>query len=172
MLWRTGCAAVVTPLAALHIACSPTPELPEDPYARCVDLGELALVADSRLDALRRMETRVLELGGDTLLFGERGRSGRLADSPEEIVQRRNKLLAVAEAGGDAQPAAEIASEQIEESEASEAEAADVRQPAAKITAEEIQDSPGELWYYGAALRCELASPPTQPGLGGEPSPR
>jgi hypothetical protein len=34
---------------------------------------------------------RVLELGGDTLLFGVRGRAGRLSDSPDEITERRSR---------------------------------------------------------------------------------
>jgi hypothetical protein len=77
------------------------------------------------------MRARVLQLGGDTLLFGERGRSGRLRDVPPEIVQRRNEILEAAEPNGGRRRAAEMPTEQI---------------PA----------SPGELWYYGAALRCNL----------------
>ena len=75
------------------------------------------------------MRLHVLELGGDTLLFGERGRSGRVRYVPEEIVERRNQLLAPAEA-------------------------ADGQQPIAETSTDAIQASPGDLWYYGAALRC------------------
>jgi hypothetical protein len=94
-----------------------------------VDLGDLSLSAYSRSDAEVRMKTRVLELGGDTLLFGERGRSGRLNNVPEEIVERRNELLAIA---ATAAP----------------------RRPVAASGTDPSVGGPGELWYYGAALRC------------------
>jgi hypothetical protein len=130
MLRRIARAAAVGPLAVLHIACSATLNLTEDPYANCTDLGDLSLLSRGRLDAETRMMERVRELGGDTLLFGERGRSGRLSDVPREIVERRNELLAVAEVDAGQQPTLE---ELVDPSQAS---------------------SGAELWYYGAALRC------------------
>jgi hypothetical protein len=74
------------------------------------------------------MEARVLELGGDTLIFGERGRPERL-DVPQEIVERRNELNSTEPNGS--QP----------------------RIP--KISMDQIPTPQGELWYYGAALRCK-----------------
>ena len=130
MLRRLACAAVVVQLAVLDVACSPTPKLAaDDPYAHCDDLGDLLLSSGSRSDAESRMRAQVLELGGDTLLFGERGRSGRLRNVPPEIAQRRDELIAVAQANA-------------------------ARQPAPETSADQIQPAPGALWYYGAALRC------------------
>jgi hypothetical protein len=117
-------------LAAIPIACTRTLELAAaDPYAHCADLGDLSLSSRSRSDAELWMRARVLELGGDTLLFGERGRSGRLRDVPEEIVKRRSELIAVASANA-------------------------VRRSDAETPTASTQAAPGELWYYGAALRC------------------
>ena len=101
MLGRT---TAVMSLAVIHIACSATSAVTAgDRYANCTDLGDLSLLSTSRDDAERQMRVRVLELGGDTLLFGVRGRTGRLIDSPEEIVERRSRLMA---------PAANSAAEQ------------------------------------------------------------
>lgn len=76
------------------------------------------------------MKAQVLELGGDTLLFGERGRAQRVRSVPSEIVERRNELLTVDQRDGAAQPAAEVPSD-----------------PPSAVAS-------GALWYYGAALRC------------------
>jgi hypothetical protein len=72
---------------------------------------------------------RVLELDGDTLLFGERGRSARVSDVPQEITRRRDELVTQAQAPHG----------QTEDGAA--ASAADGQ-------------ASGELWYYGAPLRC------------------
>lgn len=126
-------------LAALQAACS-TPA-PLDRYANCTDLGTLALPAFSRLDAEQRMRVRVEELGGDILLFGERGRSALIDEVPAEIAQRRDEL-------GVAATNAEIS--------------APAPRPVESIGgAQPVVDEPTEdphtateLWYYGAALRC------------------
>jgi hypothetical protein len=123
---RSGALAL---LAIIHVACTRTLVFGADPYADCTDLGDLVLSAYSRADAEARMKAQVLELGGDTLLFGERGRSGRTAVVPEEIVERRNELVIAIEADGTEAPSDELAQDQV---------------PAPA----------GELWYYGAALRC------------------
>src|SRR5688500_440583 len=95
MLRAIARTTTLVPLAVIHIACSATREFAaDDPYANCVDLGSLSVQSFSRADAERAMLARVLELGGDTLLFGERGRSQRLSDAPDEIVARRNQRLA------------------------------------------------------------------------------
>lgn len=122
-------AAPVIVLALLGAACSRTSLIAEGPYAGCRNLGDLTVVSASRAEAEQRMRTRVRELGGDTLLFGERGRAARMNAVPEEILARRRELVtaprrnhdrpAVADAGGTSDAAA-----------------------------------PGELWYYGAALQC------------------
>jgi hypothetical protein len=124
----TRCASVAA-LAALHVACSQALEIAADPYAHCVDLGDLALLSHNRADAEARMKAQVLELGGDTLLFGERGRSGRTAVVPQEIVERRNELVTGVES---------------------------TRSPFPSdgLTPDPLSSPPGELWYYGAALRC------------------
>jgi hypothetical protein len=75
------------------------------------------------------MKAQVLELGGDTLLFGERGRSGRTTVVPPEIDERRTALVTGVEAIPN-QP------------------------PSEGLTPDQVQTPPGELWYYGAALRC------------------
>jgi hypothetical protein len=124
-------AAACVLLAVLHIACSPTPELAADPYAHCEDLGDLALQSYSRADAELRMKAQVLELGGDLLLFGERGRSGRTIVVPAEIVERRTELVTGVESTGGPPPSD-------------------------GVTPDQITTPPGELWYYGAALRCNV----------------
>jgi hypothetical protein len=154
---RTYRAAAVIALSMLLIACSATQVVyGDDPYARCIDLGDLALSSNSRADAQRRMVARVVELGGDTLLFGERGRTGRLAEVPEEIVERRSGLLAEDEVL-DPQPAVAITTVAAPEAEAVAAqEAAGDPQRAGRAVVEEIEESSGDLWYYGAALRCDV----------------
>jgi hypothetical protein len=142
----------------LLMACSATQVVyGDDPYARCIDLGDLALSSSSREDAQRRMVARVVELGGDTLLFGERGRTGRLAAVPEEIVERRSGLLAEDEL--EPQPAVAITTVAAPEPEAEAVaarEAAGDPQRAGRAVVEEIEESSGDLWYYGAALRCDV----------------
>jgi hypothetical protein len=115
--------------AVLHVACSQTLELSADPYAHCKDLGDLALLSDNRTDAETRMKAQVLELGGDLLLFGERGRSGRTIVVPPEIDERRTELVTGIESAR-SQPSSD------------------------GVTPDQIATPPGELWYYGAALRC------------------
>jgi hypothetical protein len=112
-----------------------------DRYAHCTDLGTLAFPAWSRLDAEQQMRARVEELGGDTLLFGERGRSALIDEVPAEIAQRRDEL-------GVAATNTEIS--------------APAQRPIESIGgAQPLLDQPTgdtrtatELWYYGAALRC------------------
>ena len=161
MLGPLARTTAVMPLAVIQIACSVSHELAgDDRYAHCTDLGELALQSYSRADAERRMRVRVLELGGDLLLFGERGRSGRLSDSPEEIVERRNVLLATAAADGGERPAVAITAEHTDDPDAPAADQASAEQKrTGVITAEKIEDPQGELWFYGAALRCTPADP-------------
>jgi hypothetical protein len=122
--------AAVVLLAVLHIACSQALEFAaEDPYTHCVDLGDLALLSYNRADAETRMKAQVLELGGDTLLFGERGRSGRTTVVPSEIVERRTELVT----GVESIPS---------------------RPPSDGVTPDQVKTPAGELRYYGAALRC------------------
>lgn len=121
--------ASVAVLAVFHSACSQTLEYAEGPYSHCVDLGDLALLSYDRADAETRMKVQVLELGGDTLLFGERGRTGSTTVVPPEIVERRTELVT----GVDSLPS----------------------QPQSDgLTPDQVQTPTGELWYYGAALRC------------------
>ncbi|HEX5047089.1 MAG TPA: hypothetical protein VFX89_08220 [Gammaproteobacteria bacterium] len=124
-----------------------------DPYARCTDLGEISLASTSRSDAELRMRARVRELGGDTLLFGMRGRSGPLANVPEEIAERRREIMAPAEPVVNAPPVAPPAA--IIEREDPPPAALPPRTPRTAVV--EVQPLPGELWYYGAALRCNQA---------------
>lgn len=152
-------AAIVT-LVALQAACSSA--VTADPYARCADLGEIALAATSRSDAELRMKARVRELGGDTLLFGMRGRSGPLAGVPEEIAERRREIMAPPAAAVEG-PAAAPAAEPPAVAPAATLAEPDDPPPATlaprtpKTAVVEVQALPGELWYYGAALRCNLA---------------
>jgi hypothetical protein len=144
----------LVPLAVLHIACSAPRELAaEDPYASCVDLGDLSVQSFNRADAERAMRDRVRELGGDTLLFGERGRSERLSDAPAEIVARRDQRLA-ADAAADAARPAIVATEEQPEDESATAEGNAARRQSAPILAAANQGPLRELWFYGAALRC------------------
>jgi hypothetical protein len=149
-------------LAVIQIACSATREIgADDPYANCADLGDLSLLSYSQADAERRMRARVLELGGDTLLFGVRGRTGRLGGSPEEIVERRSRLMTAGAATAAEQPVIVITAEEAEEPDALEtAEANAARRRSAAITAESIRDPGGELWFYGSALRCSSTDRP------------
>lgn len=135
-------------------ACSATREFAsDDPYANCIDLGDLSLQSASRADAQQQMIARVAELGGDTLLFGERGRTGRLAAVPGEIVERRNRLLV--ETPAQETVLAVATEDPEEEAGAATGTAAEERRPGRAVV-EQIEESPGELWYYGAALRCAL----------------
>jgi hypothetical protein len=115
----------------MHVACTRTLVFGADPYADCTDLGDLVLSASSRGDAEGRMKAQVLELGGDLLLFGERGRSGRTIVVPAEIVERRTELVTGVESTGGPPPSD-------------------------GVTPDQITTPPGELWYYGAALRCNV----------------
>jgi hypothetical protein len=127
---RTARAATLLPSALLQIACSATIDAPADPYAWCADLGDLSVSSSSRSEAERQMMARVRELGGDLLIFGERGRSSSVRDFPPEIVQRRDELVAAARASAASRQATQVSTQLIE--------------------------TPGQLWYYGAALRCNL----------------
>ena len=149
------------PLAVIHIACSATRVFnAHDPYASCADLGDLALTSYSPTDAEQRMRARVRELGGDTLLFGVRGRTGRLSDSPEEITERRSRLLTADAAADIALPAVVITADEAEQPDAFEtAEANAAGRRTAQIAAQRLGNAAGELWFYGAALRCN----PTEP---------
>jgi hypothetical protein len=124
---RRTLVSLVPLTAAAHLACSASRTITEGPYAGCEDLGDLALSSSSRDAAEQRMKAQVLDLGGDTLLFGERGRDFRI-DVPEEITERRNEL---------------VRSVESERGAAGDQSGADQAPPPA-----------GELWYYGAALRC------------------
>ena len=150
---------VIMPLAVLHIACSATRELAAaDPYANCTDLGDLSLLSYNQADAEQRMRARVLELGGDTLLFGVRGRAGRLNDSPDEIVERRSRLLSATAVIDGWQSPIVMTAEEAEKPDALEtAEANEARRRTAAIAAANLKDAPGQLWFYGAALRCNSA---------------
>ena len=158
MLGSIARTTAVILLAVIHTACSVTREFgAADPYANCVDLGDLSLMSYSQTDAEQRMRARVLELGGDTLLFGVRGRAGRLSDSPEEITERRSRLL-TADADTDiALPAVVLTTDEADAFETAEANGA--RRRTAQIAAQRLGNAPGELWFYGAALRCSSTDP-------------
>lgn len=136
---------VLLALAALQAACS-TPA-PPDRYANCTDLGTLALPAFSRLDAEQRMRVRVEELGGDTLLFGERGRSALIDEVPAELAQRRDELGVAATNAEIIAPAQRPV------------ESIDGAQPLLDQPTEDTRTAT-ELWYYGAALRCKTPVTP------------
>ena len=112
---------------AINLARSAPQRIAEGPYAGCLDLGDLMLSASSRDVAEQRMKAQVIELGGDTLLFGERGRENRI-DVPEEITERRNELVRPESDGGEPE--------------------------AGPRGSDRAPPPAGELWYYGAALRC------------------
>ncbi len=131
--------AVVT-LAVLQGACkSQVVQYGEGRYANCDDLGDLAELSTSAADAEALMRARVTELGGDTLLFGVRGRSEQLNETPREIVARRDIVL---------EGATTVTFEQAADSD-------EVR-PMPTLPAPPTSGE--ELWYYGAALRCKRAS--------------
>ena len=161
MLGRSARTTAVTSLAVIHFACSATREFAAgDPYANCEDLGDLSLLSYTQADAEQRMRARVLELGGDTLLFGVRGRAGQLRNSPAEISERRSRLLTAAAVTDAGQPAIVMTAEEAEQPDALEiAEANAARRRSAAITAETIKPPTGELWFYGAALRCSTPKP-------------
>jgi hypothetical protein len=154
MLRTIVCTTALVPLAVMHVACTATREFAaDDPYASCVDLGDLSLQSFNREDAERSMRERVREMGGDTLLFGVRGRAERLSDSPDEIVERRSRLLTTDAATDAARPAIVPTAQPAEEEDAT-ADGNAARRQSAALTAATLQDSPRELWFYGAALRC------------------
>jgi hypothetical protein len=156
MLGAAARATAVMSLLVVHIACSATRVLTaDDPYANCVDLGDLSVLSYSQAGAEQRMRSRVLELGGDTLLFGVRGRVGRLSDSPDEIIERRSRLLTSAAVADAAQPPIVMTAEDAEDPDAlATAETNAARRQTAAVIAASLKDAPGELWFYGAALRC------------------
>jgi hypothetical protein len=155
MLGHIARTTAVIPLAVIHIACSATREpSAHDPYANCADLGDLSVLSYNQAGAEQQMRSRVLELGGDTLLFGVRGRTGRLSDSPDEIVERRSRLLTTA-AVADAPSPIVMTAEDAEDPDAfATAETNAARRQTAAVIAASMKDAPGELWFYGAALRC------------------
>jgi TonB family protein len=150
---RIAHAAFATAAAVLLAACAATPALPPDPYANCLDLGDLSLSSSSRADAESLMRARVRELGGDTLIFGERGRPGRAGNTPEEVARRRSALLG-AEVGGDSRPQIAGALQKTDEPQSPAASEGAGSQRRGRVTAQPVEPLVGELWYYGAALRC------------------
>jgi hypothetical protein len=148
---------VILTFAMPHIACSHAVKIGTgDRYANCADLGELSLQSYSRADAEQRMRLRVLELGGDTLLIGEQGRAGRLSASPAEIVERRTELLT----GVDEEPPAAVLTAEQQAAALDAAVATAAQRRAAPTTPASADASPSELWFYGAALRCNPADQP------------
>jgi TonB family protein len=137
--------------ATLLAACSTTRHLPPNPYANCVDLGTLSEPSASKADAEARMRTRVRELGGDTLIFGERGRVGRDA-TPEEVSRGRDARVGADTASHSEPPTA--ATEQTDDAIAPTAPEGSGLRRRGKITSQSVEPLVGELWYYGAALRC------------------
>ena len=156
MLGSIARTTALLPLAALHVACSATPQVAAvDPYANCADLGDLSFLSLSQAEAEQRMRARVLELGGDTLLFGVRGRAGRLGDSPDEIVERRSRLMTPTPAIDSGPPPVVMTAAEAEQPDALEtAESNAARRRTAAAAAANMKDAPGQLWFYGAALRC------------------
>jgi TonB family protein len=100
------------------------------------------------------MRARVRELGGDTLIFGERGRLGNVGGTPEEVARGRDARLSAAR-GVPKSPTAG-APERRDESEVPADAAGGQRR--GKVTVQPIEPPVGELWYYGAALRCNPAA--------------
>ena len=155
VLRRVVRAAVVMPLTALHIACSAPARLATGPYAHCVNLEDIALISHSKPDAEQRMTARVIELGGDTLLFGERGRSEQLNDVPQEIVERRSELTSSEPNAG--QPRIVTTSPDPLPADVPQdvVESSGGRPRIPRISVDQVPAAQGELWYYGAALRCK-----------------
>jgi TonB family protein len=154
----------MTAAAVLLGGCAAGPKLAANPYANCVDLGELSLSSSSRADAEQQMRARVHELGGDTLIFGERGRFGRAGSVPDEVARRRDVLLGAhsgdnleAPVAGAVEPAAEPAQTGP--------------QRRGKVTAQPVEPLAGELWYYGAALRCNRTGSAVLADAGEAPAP-
>ena len=155
MLGAAARATAVIPLLVMHIACSVIRvSTADDPYANCADLGDLSVRSYSQAGAEQQMRSRVLELSGDTLLFGVRGRAGRLSDSPDEIVERRSRLLTSAAVADAAQPPIVMTAEEADADALATAETNAARRQTAAVIAASMKDAPGELWFYGAALRC------------------
>jgi hypothetical protein len=161
MLGPIARTTAIIPLAVIHFACSATREFAAgDAYAHCEDLGDLSLLSYTQADAEQRMRARVLELGGDTLLFGVRGRAGQLSNSPAEISERRSRLVTAAVVTDAGQPPIVMSAEEAKEADALEtAEANAARRRSASIISESIKPPSGELWFYGAALRCSTPKP-------------
>jgi hypothetical protein len=133
-----------------------------DPYAHCVYLGELSVLSSNRLDAEQRLAARVPALGGDTLLFGYRGRSEQLSELPDELVERRDDLVTFAEPNADQVRVEAISSDgyqdSVEHANELRSSGRNGDQPHnPRISSEEVPPAQGELWYYGAALRCGVA---------------
>lgn len=161
---RLACRAGLLLPTVLLSGCTASLKFGDGAYSNCRDLGDLALTAESRADAEQRMRAQVLELGGDTLLFDERPRAESGA-APEELIERRDRLTsAVPDAS---QPAiVEVSSDAVAESLDAPDEEADVRDNVVlgpvdrgrvrrgRISMEPVAATPGRLWYYGAALRC------------------
>jgi hypothetical protein len=154
--------AVVAALAVLQIACSSTAVVFADPYAHCEYLGDLSVLSSNRPDAEQRLAARVTALGGDTLLFGYRGRSEPLSELPDELVERRDGLVTFAEPNSYQALVETISSD---ESQDSVEDATELTSPGRngdqprnpRISWQEVPPAQGELWYYGAALRCGIA---------------
>ena len=119
-------------LVALQAACSAA-KLPER-YAHCDDLGTLRLASTNIEDAEARMRAQVEILGGDLLLFNAKGHSEDGGRVPTALTQRR-QVLAPAESINGRQPELSALTQ----------------------TAAAVPETATELWYYGAALRCNRA---------------
>jgi hypothetical protein len=128
--------ATVLLLALLQGACRSQVQYAAGRYANCVDLGELSLQARSRTDAEERMRAQVAEMGGDTLLMSESGRTDQLTETPQEIVERRDVVMGTPT----------VSFEQ--------ASSPDGDRPLPVLPAAPTDT---ELWYYGAALRCNAS---------------
>lgn len=115
-------------ITLLQGACS-TPALPER-YAHCSDLGTLRLTAHSADEAEERMRAQVAIIGGDMLLFNANGHTEDGNTVPPALAQRRNVLAPVESINGKQPELATLT---------------------ANTAATETEQ---ELWYYGAALRC------------------
>lgn len=123
-------------LAVLESGCVAPVQNGDGRYANCEDLGNLEQLSTNAADAEAQMRVRVTELGGDTLLFGVRGRQEQEEATPREIVERRDIVL---------ERAPTVTYEQAASPDSE-------RPPPILPTA---SNTSVELWYYGAALRCK-----------------